>query len=247
MEGLILEVKADISQFETAMSRLQTLTDGGLAGFNQSLYGLGEAVAGALAGLEEFTSLVQEQDQTWTASASALTSYTAGLFQIRTGMSGLAGQTAQAAAQVKELQIALEALPRRIEIEIALVKSGTLPIFHQGGLVAGPALSPPLAHSGMYLTSPGPEERDIRVLSGEYVLSRTGVSTLGLAALRAADQGLSTTGSAPATGVNSIENHYHIESMIRVDGSLIADEAAFSEFADRIGRELDWQAQGRTG
>ena len=162
-------------------------------------------------------------------------------------MSGLAAQTAQAVAQVRELQTALEALPRRVEIEIVLIKSrdpAHLPPGRAGGRAV---LSPPLAHSGMYLTSPGPEERDIRVLSGEYVLSRTGVSTLGLAALRAADQGLSPTNSAQAVGANSIENHYHIESMIRVDGSLIADEAALSEFADRIGRELDWQAQGRTG
>ncbi len=247
MEGLILEVKADISQFEAAMTRLQTLTQGGLAGFNESLFGLGEAVGTALSGLEEFSALIQEQDQSWTASASALTVYKAGLIQIKSAVRGLADQTAQAVSRVKELQTALEALPKRVEIEIVLTKTGTVPTFHQGGLVAGPVLSPPLAHSGMYLAPPGPEERDVRVLTGEYVLSRAGVRTLGLAALRAADQGRSAAAPVQVAESKGVENHYHIESMIRVDGSLIADETALSEFADRIGRELDWQAQGRTG
>ncbi len=247
MEGLILEVKADISQFEMAMSRLQSLTDGGLGGFSDSLSGLSEAVAAASAGMEEFSGLIRKQDQGWASSGAALTVYNAGLNRIRTGMSRVADQTAKAVARVKELKQALDSLPRKIEIAIVLTRTGTLPKFHGGGLVSGPALSPPLAHAGMYLAPPGPEERDVRVLSGEYILSRAGVRTLGLAALQAADRGRQPAGPAPAREPAGIENHYHFDSLVRVDGSLVADEAALQEFADRIGRELDWQDQGRTG
>ena len=246
MEGLVLEVRADISQFELAMARLQTTTEGGLSGFKDSLSGLHEAVSAASVGMEAFSALAREQDQSWSSSGAALAVYSAGLVQIKAGMSGLTAQAAQALAQVKALQQALDSLPRHVKIEIELIKTGTLPIFHKGGLVAGPALSPPLAHNGMYVSPPGPEERDVRVLTGEYILSRSGVRALGLATLRAADRG-----SAPETqavaGAAGIENHYHFDSMIRVDGSLVADERVLEDFADRIRRELDWQAQGRTG
>jgi hypothetical protein len=247
MEGLILEVKADISQFEMALARLQTVTDGALAGFNDSLSGLGEAVSTATAGMEEFSSLIREQDQSWTSSGNALAVYNAGLTKIKTGMSGLADRTAKAVARVKDLKLALDSLPRKVEIEIVLKQTGSLPKFHAGGFVAGPALSPPLAHGGMYVAPPGPEERDVRVLTGEYILSRSGVRNLGLAALRAADRGGSANGPDQAGQPARIENHYHLDSMIKVGGSLVADEASLSEFAERIGQELDWQAQGRTG
>jgi len=246
MEGLILEVKADISQFETALTRLQTLTDGALFGFNDSLRGLGDAVASATAGMEGFSALIKEQDQSWISTGNALAVCNTGLVRIKTGMAGLAELTAKAVAQVKELKASLEALPKQVIIEIILKKSGSIPKFHQGGFIAGPALSPPLAHGGMYISPPGPEERDVRVLTGEYILSRKGVRNLGLAALRAADKGRSGDDTAAAGQPAKIENHYHIDTLVRVGGSMVADEATLIDFAERIGRELDWQAQGRT-
>jgi hypothetical protein len=140
------------------------------------------------------------------------------------------------------------ALPRQIVVDIFINTHGSPPAFHAGGLVAGPQVEAPAlltAHQGLYVSPPGPEERDVRVLTGEYVLSRAGVRTLGLDALRAADQGQAAAG--PSDGPARVEHHFHIDSLVRVDGSLIADQAALGALAERIGQEMDWQTRGRTG
>ncbi|MBW1713251.1 MAG: hypothetical protein JRJ59_08920 [Deltaproteobacteria bacterium] len=253
MEGLILEVRADTGQFETAMSRLEGTVESSLAALRGTLGGLQNTVSAAAAGFEGLGGMIQGQDQSWIASGAALTAYRVGLNQAQAAMTRLSRTVAGATTQVRGLNAALAALPRQVSIDVVVNTIGHVPTFHQGGLVAGPQIGSYLgtaslvkAHTGAYFPPPRPEERDVRVLTGEYVLSRAGVRTLGLAALKAADSGRLPGGTAGQAQAVRVENHYHFGSLVQVEGSLVADQASLTEFAERISREIDWQTRGRT-
>ena len=238
MEGLTLQVKADVSMFEAAMARLNGLGDETMAGLVSSFDGLETAASGAAAGLDYMNSRLTSHNQLLGSARAGWSGYRAGLTTIQEPLAEFSQALGGVTSEVTGFTEALNAVPRRIDVAINVSQDGRITNIDAGGaLTAGI----PTAHGGAYLSGPGPEERDVRVLSGEYVLSRLGVQTLGLDRLRQADRGIEGAGGA------AVENHFHYDSVVRIDGSVIADDDAVGRLAERIGRELDWQAGGRTG
>lgn len=239
MEGLTLQVRADVSMFEAAMARLNGLGAETISGLTSTFGGLEAAAGGVTAGVDVLNGALLSHNQLLGSAQAGWSGYRAGLAGIQGPLTEFGRVLDGAAAGVAGLTEALNAVPRQVEIDISINQNEQTPNIRSGGIEA---VHLPTAHEGAYFSGPGPEERDVRVLSGEYVLSRLGVQTLGLDRLRRADQGIEGPGGGAV-----VENHYHYDSVVRIDGSVIADDDVVSRLAERIGRELDWQAGGRTG
>ena len=234
MEGLTLEVRADISLFERAVSRIPALTETALEGFAGQVATLEGSLLSVAEGFSGLTDLIRDQEALWDQGRQVVGGYGLGLDNLVQSWSRLNSLVGQAVVQVQSLHQALTRLPRRVDIDVFTHQHGQIPKYHHGGPVASGPLA---AHAGAYLTSPGAEERDVRVLTGEYILSRLGVATLGLETLRAADRGAAGKGAS----THIVENHHHYQSLLRVDGSLVADEAAMDRLVDRIRETLGEQ------
>lgn len=239
MEGLTLQVRADVSMFEAAMARLNGLGAETISGLTPAFGGLEAAAGGVTAGVDVLNGVLLSHNQLLGSAQAGWSGYRAGLAGIQGSLIEFGRVLDGAVAGVTGLTGALNAVPRQVEVEINVNQNGQKPNISRGGVAV---VDLPTAHEGAYFSGPGPEERDVRVLSGEYVLSRLGVQTLGLDRLRRADRGIEGPGGGAV-----VENHYHYDSVVRIDGSVITDDDAVGRLAERIGRELDWQAGGRTG
>ncbi len=235
MEGLTLEVRADISLFEQAMSRLQRSSEISVNSFGGGLRGLEDLLAGTTLGFESLSEAFRSQEQAWTTGGASLMEFEAGLDQVGRFVERFGQKIAAVSATLSALSSALRGLPERVDVDVFINTHGLIPSFHQGGLIAGPPFT---AHGGAYFSPPNPEERDVRVLSGEYVLSRLGVGTLGLDVLQAADQGRTVNGQS----LNINQNHYHIN--VDVQGVSIDDPYVMDQLAEKVSEAIDYQQRG---